>query len=67
MQPDYEKFNPVRTASWRSDRVLKLLEDSPRSLKPLRYRDDGYIHRYYKFLLRYQAAVSEQAPGIIPD
>jgi hypothetical protein len=60
MHADYENLNPMRTASWRFDRVLELLEVSPCPVKPLRYREDGYVQCYYQFLRRYLALASEE-------
>ena len=57
---DYQKTNPCRTAAWRHDRVVKLLEAQPRPHQPSRLHDDSSIHEYYRFLLRCQRAASEE-------
>jgi len=57
---DYQKTNPCRTAAWRHDHVVKLLEARPRPRQPSRLHDDSFIHKYHDFLLRYQRAASEE-------
>lgn len=54
MHPDFEKYNPLRSPSWRSDRVKKLLDQRPTVGKPDRVHDDDYIKDYRNFRLKWE-------------
>lgn len=72
MDAKYQKYNPFRTPSWRTDRALELVQHRPEPLRCSRKRDDEYIREYRSFLLKYfrchtddgRANLSSGNPGL---
>jgi hypothetical protein len=61
MHIQFQQFNPFRDPQWRYERCLKLVEHRPRPLNASPRRDDEYVRRYRKFLLRFLRDESEEA------
>lgn len=61
MHSQFQQFNPFRDPQWRYERCLKLVEHRPRPLNASPRRDDEYVRRYRKFLLRFLRDESEEA------
>lgn len=59
MHSQFQRYNPMRPAAWRQERVLELMEHMPNPKKPHRRRDDRYVREYYRFLRKYAAQTTE--------
>lgn len=67
MYPEYQKFNPARTPSWRADRVLELVQHRPEPLGCSRRRDDEYVREYRNFLLKwFKYSTEEEQFSLFP-
>jgi hypothetical protein len=61
MHVQFQQFNPFRDPQWRYERCLKLVEHQPQPLPASPRRDDEYVRRYRKFLLRFLRSDDEEA------
>jgi hypothetical protein len=68
MHKDFQRFNPVRSPSWRYDRVLELVEARPHPRRASRKRDDDYVRLYRSFLLKFiKLRGEEEQLQLFPD
>ncbi len=73
MLQSFQKYNPLRSRCWRSDRVIELIENRPFPRRPSRIDDDRYTRGYYFFLLatrctdrtRPGRALSKEDPALV--
>ena len=57
MYSGFQTFNLARPPAWRSDRTLELVDLGRR---PSRSKDDEYVQKYHRFLLRERDVLSEE-------